>query len=160
MESYDSWYQLPENTGKTVKLLASVLNGWDYVMLPGRRGMKFADLTQDCDVHFTKAFWSINENPNIRVSNVCVCTCVRHTNNPRDHGIKHVQYYVFFCYRVWLTLCHQSQQSGLKSWSQQMTLHYKLLTSVLKLSRYHHHPVVTEVHQPYIVYSCLIITGR
>ena len=44
-------------------------------MLPGRRGMKFADLTQDCDVHFTKAFWSINENPNIRV-----CIVMKITN--------------------------------------------------------------------------------
>ena len=84
MASYDSWYQLPRNSGKVVKLLASAINGSDYVMFPNRRGMKFADLTQDCDVHFTKAFWSINEDPNIRVMclsaqlcmHVCVSVCV------------------------------------------------------------------------------------
>lgn len=67
MASYDSWYQLPQESGVLVKFLASVINGSDYVMFPNRRGMKFADLTQDCDVQFTKAFWSINEDPNIRV---------------------------------------------------------------------------------------------
>lgn len=72
MASYDSWYQLPQNSGRVVKLLASAINGSDYVMFPNRRGMKFADLTQDCDVQFTKAFWSINEDPNIRV----MCSCV------------------------------------------------------------------------------------
>jgi len=67
MASYDSWYQLPQNSGRLVKFLASAINGSDYVMFPNRRGMKFADLTQDCDVQFTKAFWSINQDPNIRV---------------------------------------------------------------------------------------------
>ena len=67
MASYDSWYQLPKNSGTVVKLLASAINGSDYVMFPNRRGLKFADLTHDCDVQFTKAFWSINEDPNIRV---------------------------------------------------------------------------------------------
>ena len=71
-------------------MVSSALNGTDYVMFPNRRGMKFADLTQDCDVQFTKAFWSINEHPTIRVMVLCVvylfclvitCLCVSFLNH-------------------------------------------------------------------------------
>ena len=115
MASYDSWYQLPRNSGKVVKLLASAINGSDYVMFPNRRGMKFADLTQDCDVHFTKAFWSINEDPNIRVMclsvcavvhvhlcvGVCVCACVcPHVHVTRCVCVLCVHAYVSTCVHV------------------------------------------------------------
>ena len=74
MASYDSWYELPPKTGVILKMVSSALNGTDYLMFPNRRGMKFADLTQDCDVQFTKAFWSINEHHTIRVTKLCsVC---------------------------------------------------------------------------------------
>ena len=77
MASYDSFYELPAKSGMILRMVSAALNGSDYVMYPNRRGMKFADLTQDCDVQFTKAFWSINEHPTIRVMrcvlNVFVC---------------------------------------------------------------------------------------
>ena len=110
MASYDSWYQLPRNSGKVVKLLASAINGSDYVMFPNRRGMKFADLTQDCDVHFTKAFWSINEDPNIRVmclsvqlcmhTCVWVCVCVRMSTHPCYSVCVYC-----VCMHMWVRVC-------------------------------------------------------
>ncbi|XP_065907809.1 hormone-sensitive lipase-like isoform X2 [Dysidea avara] len=79
MASYDSWYELPPKTGVILKMVSSALNGTDYLMFPNRRGMKFADLTQDCDVQFTKAFWSINEHHTIRslVNIVSPATAIR-----------------------------------------------------------------------------------
>lgn len=76
MASYDSFYELPAKSGMILRMVSAALNGSDYVMFPNRRGMKFADLTQDCDVHFTKAFWSINEHPTIRVMRLCAC-CIQ-----------------------------------------------------------------------------------
>jgi len=73
MVSYDSFYELPAKSGVILRMVSAAINGTDYVMFPNRRGMKFADLTQDCDVQFTKAFWSINEHPTIRVRRLCGC---------------------------------------------------------------------------------------
>ena len=66
MASYEQWYKADK--GDPIKqLMKSVWKGSRYVQHPSQRGIKIADLTQDCSISFTKAFWSMMEQDYFKV---------------------------------------------------------------------------------------------
>jgi hormone-sensitive lipase len=60
MASYEEWYK-GSKEDPVKQLFSSLLNGGKYIQHPTQRGVKIADLTEDCSIDFTKAFWSITE---------------------------------------------------------------------------------------------------
>lgn len=70
MASYDRWYSANKED-PIRQILQSLWKGSKYIQGHTQRGIKVADLTSDCAIYFTRAFWSIVEQDAFKV---CVYT--------------------------------------------------------------------------------------
>uniref|UniRef100_A0A1X7TZZ6 Hormone-sensitive lipase n=1 Tax=Amphimedon queenslandica TaxID=400682 RepID=A0A1X7TZZ6_AMPQE len=67
MASYEDWYKGTKDD-PIKQLLNSLLKGGKYIQHPTQRGVKIAELTDDCSIYFAKAFWSLTEQTAVKTA--------------------------------------------------------------------------------------------